>query len=46
MFNVSRSKAFRRMIDSVSNHSPVLKPPSYHEIPVKYLKEVRTTKDV
>jgi len=41
-----RSKAFRRMIESISNYSPRFKPPSYNEIKVKYLKEeVKATKD-
>jgi len=38
-FNVSRSKSFRRMVESISNYGPGLKPLSYHEMRVKYLKE-------
>jgi len=45
-FNVSRSRSFKRMVESIANYGPGFKPPSYHEIRVKYLKEeVQATKD-
>lgn len=45
-FNVARSEEFTLMLDSVSRHGLGFKPPSYHEIRVKYLKEeVKATND-
>ena len=38
-FNVAKSEEFTAMFDLVSRHDLGFKPPSYHEIIVKYLKE-------
>jgi len=38
-FNVAKSEEFTAMFDLVSRHGLGFKPPSYHEIIVKYLKE-------
>ncbi|VFQ89725.1 unnamed protein product, partial [Cuscuta campestris] len=43
-FNTARSEEFRIMCDLIAKHGPGFKPPSYHEIRVKYLKqEVEST---
>jgi len=39
LFNVANSEEFKRMLKLVGRHGPGLKPPSYHEIRVKYLKQ-------
>jgi len=38
-FNVTKSEEFSAMFDLVPRHDLGFKPPSYHEIKVKYLKE-------
>jgi len=38
-FNVAKSEKFIALLDLVSRHGLGFKPPSYHEIRVKYLKE-------
>jgi len=38
-FNVAKSEEFIRMLELVAKHGPGFKPPSYHEIRVKYLKQ-------
>jgi len=38
-FNMEKSEEFTTMLDLVSRHGLGFKPPSYHEIRVKYLKE-------
>jgi len=38
-FNVAKSEEFMTMFELVSRHGLGFKPPSYHEIRVKYLKE-------
>jgi len=38
-FNVAKSEEFIAMLELVSRHGLGFKPPSYHEIRVKYLKE-------
>ncbi|XP_019416378.1 PREDICTED: uncharacterized protein LOC109327663 [Lupinus angustifolius] len=38
-FNVARSDEYFEMFELVAKHGPGVKPPSYHEIKVKYLKE-------
>ncbi|XP_068466227.1 uncharacterized protein [Phaseolus vulgaris] len=38
-FNVAKSEEFTAMFDLVSRHGLGFKPPSYHDIKVKYLKE-------
>jgi len=38
-FNVARSEEFTKMVEMISKHGPGIKPPSYHEIRVKYLKQ-------
>jgi len=46
-FNVANSKEFKRMVELIGRHGLGLKPPSYHEIRVKYLKqEVEKTKQI
>ncbi|KAF1885331.1 hypothetical protein Lal_00029220, partial [Lupinus albus] len=45
-FNVARSDEYFEMFELVAKHGPGFKPPSYHEIRVKYLKqEVKLTND-
>ena len=38
-FNVANNEEFRRMLELVAKHGARFKPPSYHEIRVKYLKQ-------
>ncbi|XP_068503728.1 uncharacterized protein [Phaseolus vulgaris] len=38
-FNVAKSEEFKRMVELIGRHGPGLKPPSYYEIRVKYLKQ-------
>ena len=38
-FNVSRSEEYTRMFEKVARHGLGFKPPSYHELRVKYLKQ-------
>jgi len=38
-FNVARSEEFTKMVEMIAKHGPRIKPPSYHEIRVKYLKQ-------
>ncbi|XP_068461612.1 uncharacterized protein [Phaseolus vulgaris] len=38
-FNVARSEEFTKMVEMIAKHGPGIKPPSYHEIRVKYLKQ-------
>ncbi|KAF1884233.1 hypothetical protein Lal_00035303 [Lupinus albus] len=38
-FNVAKSDEYFEMFELVAKHGPGFKPPSYHEIRVKYLKE-------
>ncbi|XP_068503640.1 uncharacterized protein [Phaseolus vulgaris] len=38
-FNVARSEEFTKMVEMIAKHDPGIKPPSYHEIRVKYLKQ-------
>ena len=38
-FNVARTEEFAKMFESVAKHGPGFKPPSYHEIRVKYLRK-------
>ncbi|VFQ77378.1 unnamed protein product [Cuscuta campestris] len=46
-FNTARSEEFRIMCDLIAKHGPGFKPPSYHEIRVKYLKqEVESTERI
>jgi len=42
-FNMAKSKEFNAMFDLVLRHGFGFKPPSYHEIKVKYLEEVKNT---
>ena len=42
-FNCVNNPEFGRMVDMISRFGTGLKPPSYHEIRVKYLKEVTLT---
>lgn len=45
-FNVARSEDFHKMCELIAQHGIGFKPPSYHEIRVKYLKqEVALTKE-
>ncbi|XP_042449877.1 uncharacterized protein LOC122034629 [Zingiber officinale] len=46
-FHVAKSDEFKKMLDLVARHGIGFKPPSYHEIRVKYLKQqVDCTKEV
>jgi len=36
---LAKSEEFMRMLELVAKHSPGFKPPSYHDIRVKYLKQ-------
>ena len=46
-FNVANNEEFKRMVELIGRHGPGLKPPSYHEIIVKYFKqEVGKTKQI
>jgi len=46
-FNVANSEEFKRMVELIGRHGPGLKPPSCHEIRVKYLKqEVEKTEQI
>nr|XP_007153622.1 hypothetical protein PHAVU_003G051000g [Phaseolus vulgaris]ESW25616.1 hypothetical protein PHAVU_003G051000g [Phaseolus vulgaris] len=46
-FNVANNEEFKRMVELIGRHGLGLKPPSYHEIRVKYLKqEVEKTKQI
>ncbi|CAH9125516.1 unnamed protein product [Cuscuta epithymum] len=38
-FNAARSEEFFNMCELIAKHGPGFKPPSYHEIRVKYLKQ-------
>jgi len=38
-FNVARSEEFTKMVEMIAKHGPGIKPPSYHEIRVKFLKQ-------
>jgi len=45
-FNVAKSEEFKKMIELVARHGQGMKPPSYHEIRVKYLnQQVAATMD-
>ena len=46
-FNVVKSKSFKVMLEAVGQYGPHLKPPSYHEVRVPFLKkEVEYTNDL
>ena len=38
-FNVVKSKSFKVMLEAVGQYGPHLKPPSYHEVRVPFLKK-------
>ncbi|CAH9076630.1 unnamed protein product [Cuscuta epithymum] len=46
-FNVVKSKGFKLMVEAIGNYGPHLKPPSYHECRVPFLKkELEYTKEL
>jgi len=38
-YDVGKSEEFNKMLELFAKHGPELRPPSYHEIRVKYLKQ-------
>ncbi|KAK4259931.1 hypothetical protein QN277_006209 [Acacia crassicarpa] len=46
-FNVARTKSFKLMVDTIGNYGKHLKPPSYHELRVPFLKkEIERTNEM